>query len=630
MRTRLLLVAAVAASCARPAPPPSSAPRAPLAQEQALLLIPPGPHSQSALARLARGGAHNQDEAAWMRLHYLLDLFDDARFRRADDSAALLAAALERKDGPLRGELATDATVAALLVEADRILTGARLHRQARQARTLLEFDAEPPRDRPAIVSVMAQLKAIARAGGPLAANAHLRLFGWCARAFEDALAVAPALRLDRIRFCLYPLFDADPEPYFASDPAGRPPPPRWSDLDAAMVALANTVSRAPSRLAPAGRFVHDRWRAAANPGALPDYPTAQALQLPVVELAQPLPWPPVVTLDPQAAGRDGDALTQAMRDALRDGPPPWVAVALSAGAPADALLGAARSAGAAGARQLQLAVGYRQTLSVPDGDYWYGRLENGVAIRIGGLPVSLAQSDGAAAATAAADAPRALGWDPRRAALRICLVVERSRWRLLAPDGMLAEIEISTPPGASPEPAARLRRVLQRVRQAFADEDGLTVAIGEAVTYGELVAAAAAARHDANGRELFPQLALIANPPVPVSDALARRIDRRAPAVVELVPAALQTRAAIIRRCYQAELERTPELGGRFRVELRGGRPDAAAVPTVPTVPTVPAAPTVVDGPRHRALRDCVLGGVGAAMVEQSIPSAEITVRPR
>jgi len=69
---------------------------------------------------------------------------------------------------------------------ADRILEHERLHKDAQAARTLLEWDRRPPATRKDLFLAASRLKTLARGGGPLAANATLRLALLCTQAFRE------------------------------------------------------------------------------------------------------------------------------------------------------------------------------------------------------------------------------------------------------------------------------------------------------------------------------------------------------------------------------------------------------------------------------------------------------------
>jgi hypothetical protein len=574
----------------------------------ARLTIPPGADTAAALTRLDEHAERGNVPAAWARLHYLLDVFDDARFRDDADSRRILATALGRGDEELRGAKATNAALARLLVEADRVLAAKRLHSGAQAARTLIEFDAKPPGERGAVFQRMVELKTVAAGGGPLQHNARLRLFGFCNNAFGDALRAPRHARIRMISFCLYPLFSSDPEPYFAADPRQRPPAPHWRDLSSQMGALLASVKTGGARLAPAGAALAVEWkqRLEKNAAALPVPHTPAALGVPTVERAEPFDWTPLLAVGDGHAIASRESLIAQMKAALQFDERGTIAVGMYGQSRADSLYVVAGAAAAAGAHHLQLAVGYAQKLNAPEGDYWFGRTQDGIVSRVGVISLALATLPDAAGATASAD-PRALGWDPRRAALGLHVVVDADDWQLVAPSGVVARI--ATGMG---DPRTGLRDALKKVRAAFPDEDGLILVIGGGATYAALISAATAAAYDADGRTFFSKLALAAAAPTPNKDTLTRRIDRRRRASVTLSPDALVKRASIARRCYQDLLEKSPKLAGEFRVELREGEP------------------AITSGPRNKKLRACVLAGVAAPMKAKQLASATVTLAPR
>ncbi|RMH38895.1 MAG: hypothetical protein D6689_18385 [Deltaproteobacteria bacterium] len=594
------------AACPR-APARPRSPSAALDRDLAALAIPPRDDTATALARLDRLAESGHMRAAWERLHYLIDLFDDARFRRSDDSRALLVRALRfPDDAPTRGPRATDRAVAALLVEADRLLAAKRLHRGGQAARTLLEIDATPAQTGADLLRQVIALKRIAAGGGPLADNARLRLFGLCRTAFADAVRAPRPRRAAMIARCLYPLYDADPAPYFAADPRDRPPLPRWADLAERASALANQIAAGTGRLARAGRAVADQWRAflADHERDLPAPLSPAALGLPHVDRAEPLGAERVFAFGDGRPVPDRDALASSVRAALAEDGTDAVAIALPGTARADALVDIAAALAAAGARRIDLAVAATRRLDAPPGDYWHGRTDHGRVDVVAVLPVSLALI--ATGARGRSDAGRRFDWDPRRATLQLHLVVTARTWSLVAPDGAIAAIDTSA------DPASALRRALERVRLAFPDEAGLAVVLGPDATYAATVAAIAAARHTADGRPLFRRIALAAAAPTPRRGGLAQRIDARASAAVDIEPPALAARVAAARRCYLDVVDRSPTAAGSVRVELRDG------------------APAAVAGAADPALRACAVDALAEAMRNQAIESAVVTFRRR
>src|SRR5262249_33516275 len=154
-----------------------------------------------------------------------------------------LLGSLKVVEGDRARDAVTDEALDRMLVSADRLLRIDRLSADGQAARTLLADDRRPPAARAELFARAAALKAIARGGGPPAATAALRRAAACAQAFRAAAAAPLHLRAGRLAFCLYPLWDSDPEPYFDPDPRRRPPPPAWADLDARLAKLLGDVA---------------------------------------------------------------------------------------------------------------------------------------------------------------------------------------------------------------------------------------------------------------------------------------------------------------------------------------------------------------------------------------------------
>jgi hypothetical protein len=572
------------------------------------LSIPPDAQTTAALGRLASSADRGDAAAAWERAHYLIDVFDDARFRREETSLKALASAT--RVGPARGGAATERAIRSLFVEVDRVLAIDRLHADAQQARTLLEYDAEPPRERGLVLQRMIELKTIARGGGAMAPNAALRLFGYCMTAARDALRARASERPRIVSHCLFPLWDSDPEPYFAEAPGSRPPAPDPRVVGARLVALLDSTG-APERAAwgrlglarAAVRQTAHAWFRDHADAITPMLPDLERAGLPSVESARPYDWSPLLDLG------DGSKLSPAATYARRIGAEVLsdgrgtLTVSLVAHAPATALIRAAEAGVAARAHTMELLVISRQRLSVPPGDYWAGRLSGDVVRRHGVLPVFLATMPGGA--TLKADSTRPIQWDPAHASLGLHLVIKSSTWALLGPSGELATITLE---GGDTDPVDQLRRALSQVRGAFPDEDALVLVPGADATHGALVTAATAASIDGSGAPLFWRLGLAPSAPAVKRRDLAQRVKRRAAARIEIQPDALAPRAAIARRCYQSLLETNPALSGSVRLELT----DAKA--------------TVTEATKNKQLRACAASSVAAAMVQDKIASAVVT----
>lgn len=559
------------------------------------LTIPVTAGAAAELDRLDAAAGRGDRSAAWTRAHYLIDLFDDARFRRADDSLELLRRALRLPETvPRRGPRATEEVIARLLIEVDRVLRLDRRHAGAQAARTLLEIDGKPPATRAQLRQQVIELKAVA---GALVDNARLRLHGICRQALGDALKLRWAQRAQAIAYCLYPLYGADPEPYFDADPLRRPPAPRWRELTATLAELAGQVASGPGRLAPAGRHARAELQTflAASAAELPEPIEPAALRLPRAAHAPAYDGTPVIVIragEPVASAQDYAALVDAQ---LQGDGRETVALAIGEGAALEAFLRAGAGAAQAGARWIELVYGLPQTLTVPAGDYWHGRLDGGALIP-GALPVALS-TEAPPARSDPRRAPHAPRWEPERARLGLHLVIEKEAWRLVAPDG---EVALITTTGRGGDRGTELRESLARARDAFAGETGLVIVPAAGASFASLAEAIQLAARDAAGRPLFDRLALGTAPPRAAGvQTLVQRIERRRRARVTIEPTALQSRVPALRACYQDLLEKRPDLAGAVTVRAAGstnGKPDpglrACALAAVRESATITFAP--------------------------------------
>jgi hypothetical protein len=500
-------------------------------------------------ARSDGGGTPPPLTSRFGPLRHSLDLFDAARFGREPSLRPELERSLGLPAGALSGKDATDRAADALLVEADRILAEDRLDEGAQQARTLVAFDRQPPQ-RADLWKRMMEMKAIARGAGPLARNARLRLAAYCWRAFDDAQKTIRRLRVFAVSHCLYPLHDSDPEPYFAHDPALRPPPPDWGKLLAHAVELLQT-SGDWARLERARRTVMGDLQAIRqSPAELPVDPVPGD-EAPVVAGVPIQDWQPLATVS---------ADLQKQVDRLRvelqaDGRGQLTLQAAGVGGTAADLLAAAALARSVGAQEVLLLVRTEQTVKAPPGDAWPAGQP--VAARAGVIAVSLAPLG------TTADSG---GREPRRVeferGLELHLVVGATKWTLTSPGGVIADL---------PAGDAGLASQLAQVQTAFSDEVTLVIVPEPAATYASVVAAAAAAAYR-DGKPLFRLGLGKAAPRARAGGALAKRIALRGAAAVTITPDALAPHASAARACYQDALEKSPTLAGAVRLEAAAG----------------------------------------------------------
>lgn len=558
-----LLFLCLVSACPKAAAPLIPSPKASKqfsAADLGELKIPPTESSLAMFRDLEDHADAGHVDAAWHRAHYLLDLFDTARFAEDERSRDFLAEIAGRPKGAMRGSAATQAIAELVLLEIDHVLELERGHSLAQQAHALIRFDATPPLRRSEVFQRVEELKRVIAKKSVLATAARLRLLGYCRQALVDASEFTGRRQRVALSHCLYSLYDSDPSPYFADKASQRPPPPEIAELlrdlkallaHTAWPRLANAVAAQESWL--------EQFQAA-SPKVHSFDPVS--LRLPPATGVSPYDDYPLLgiakdTVKEEAARLRGPLLADKRR---------VVALAYASETPAAATLKAAEIAAAAGAGNLAILVAMQQRLSVPKGDYGSSRFQGDIVTRAGELLWSLALVQGPNAEPDSQSA-KATGWDPRRAALRLHLVVSPQRWRLTSPAGDVATIDTSTKEN---HPRQELRKELQAIRRAFPDEDGLVLVPGAKSSHGAMVAAALAARLDESGTGLFSQLAISPTaPPIKSGKALRRRIQRRAAAQVVVIPAALNQRTPVARRCYLQLLDRGRALSAEIRMEL-------------------------------------------------------------
>lgn len=557
----LVAIATLLAACTRHSRPATNKALAvgPSPAELAALSIPPGATSEDALRSLEIKADRGSAQAAWERAHYLLDLFDSTRFAHDEASRALLAQTTGRPLDAMRGPAATQAIAELLVLEVDHVLELDRQHSPALQAQTLARIDAVPPKNRSEVFQHMQELKRIARGESLVATGASLRLFAHCRSALVDASQFSGPGRRVALSHCLYPLFDADPEPYFHNSPSQRPPPPTFDRLHSELKIMLS--AEAMGRLAKAFAAQRTWLEEFDNENRLR---FAQldpiAARLASVDIATPSDDYPIVELSaaPEARAK--------LRRSLSADGRRIAAVAIAADAPVSKTLEAASAAAKAGAQQLSLLVAIRQRLSVPTGDYWSQHLSGDSVTRLGDLKISLALL-GADKAPVGEDSQVRVGqWNPDRSKLKLYLLISPKKWRLVSPDGELAVINTGVG-----HPRVALWYALQTILSAYPDETGLVLVPSKETTHGTLVMVAEAARHDPDGVEFLADLALSPTAPkVKKGKALRQRVARRAAAKVSVVPESLAPRLPIARRCYLEVLARPGKArSGEIRMDL-------------------------------------------------------------
>lgn len=569
--------------------------------ELAELQIPPTKQSLAVYRKLGLRADVGDLGAAWQRAHYLLDLFDAARFGDDAGSRELLGEIAGRPADAMRGPAATQAIAELLLVGIDHVLEIDRAHVLGGQARTLATFDALPPRNRREAFQKSQELKRILTRGDGLTANAQLRLFGYCRSALEDAAQARGRERRVALSHCLYPLYSSDPEPYFESDANLRPPPPSPGVLLEQAQTLLRDAPKGRLRRAIATQRV---WAEAfASTAATMEALDPVTMRLAPAQIA-PLydDYPIIPMMVEELASRT--AILQ--RELAADGRG-IAALALASESAGATTLVAGEMAAAAGATELALLVSTEQSLRVPTGDYWSNRISSDTVRRIGAILVSL-KLVGKIDVDVATQGVKATTWAPSRAALKLHLVVSPESWDLISPAGRVAKIDTST--AGAEHPRDRLRTSLTQIRRAFPDEGGLVLVPAGEVSYGALISAATAAAVDAQGAPLFPLLALAAAPPKAAKGTLLQaRIARRSAARVDVNPSSLRFRLPVARSCYLELLDKSAKQTGTVRL-------------------TLGAEGNTLESSGPRALQACAEKAFGGTMIAQGIPAADLVFR--
>ncbi len=592
-------------ACLKPAAPLIPSPKerhdvSPAELEQ--LTIPPSPDSLEILGRLESQADQGDVSAAWNRTHYLLDLFDAVRFAGDETSRNALSTISARPISAMSGSAATEAIAELLALEVDHVLELDRKHSLAQQAHALIRFDATPPSARSQVFQRIEELKRVVAKGSVLGTAARLRLFGYCRVAMQDARALRGARQRIALSHCLYPLYASDPAPYFSDKAGNRPPPPQLAELLIDMRALLEGTPwpRLASATKAQGAWLNDFKTQSASFSTL----NLRDLRLAPANAVTPYDDYPVL------GDSKGEIAAEAakVRGALMSDGRGVLALASPSEARASETVRAAAIAATAGADTLAVLVSMQQRLRVPKGDYGSGRVQDGKVSRIGEIHWSLALMHGFHTAPGTQGA-KATSWDPRRAQLRLHLLVAPKTWRLLSDQGELSVIETST---KKRHPRDELREELAKIRRAYPDEDGLVLVADTTTSHGALVAAAQAARVDSAGNALFSRLAIAKSAPsLRSGKALQSRILRRAAAQISVVPESLAKRNPVALRCYQELHNKGRAPAGEIRMEL-----DAQG--------------SIKTSGRGTTLVACAKKAYAGAMLDAKIPSVSVRFSAR
>lgn len=485
------------------------------ARSEAAITIPPGPRELSILRRgQERRDCAGRREAARL----LFDLHDVWRSLRGehDELSREQRRVGKAVDALLRAELGVEALAPdAELVRRLRQRVGAlpqscpKRATKSWAAAALRLMALEQPEAAEGITAFRwaTDLRRRVIAGGPLADNARLRLLRACARTFRHALREPPQRQRRVLSRCLYALYEADPAPYFAADPALRAPLPPWSLLRDK--ARSQWKALESSRLAALAKLQRRADQAFFKRGGalLPAAVDLARLKLPISARGRPHDGSPVVTalaeiflVDGLLVERgDAQGLRRAIRKRLRGDQRGALTVVMPAGSPAGAIYELGRAAQREKVHTLLLGVRRLVATKTVPGDVQATMAGKGPVYRLEGIPVSvrlLALRPG----DTDRDRPRALLYDPLAAQARLALVCTAKSWRLESRYGAMQALRAGDIQG--------LRRQLLRLQRVFPDEGGLILAAAHGLSFAQLVEVVEHVRY--RGRQpLFPAVAL-------------------------------------------------------------------------------------------------------------------------
>jgi hypothetical protein len=354
--------------------------------------------------------------------------------------------------------------------------------------------------------------------GGPFAENARLRLVDWCVRAFRDAARERPAAQQRELNRCLYPLYEADPAPYFHPDPSKRPPDPPWHVLKAALDEQLRLLAQSRfSQLARLQKAADARFFKLSG-ATLPASFNLGRLRLKQSAQGRPLARIPVALASENGFFVDGlsippqnrKLLERAIRTRLRGDPGREFVVVSRAKAPLYALFEVARAARRVGATSMHL--GVRRTVSkmAPKNDVSRAVFGSGQVWRLEGIPVSIrlffvhiGEPD--------RNRPKQLAFDPRTAGARVALLVSRRRAKganqVISAAGAL-RLTVSTRYGSTMVSKKTVGPTLAKVAKVFGRPRSILLAAARDVAFEDLVEIVETVRLQ-NRKPLYPGVAL-------------------------------------------------------------------------------------------------------------------------
>ncbi len=198
-----------------------------LARIEETLILPPGQGARNHIQTMA----HHEScvQTALLRLHYLVDLFDFARFMPHEPSRTVL---LETLNIPSRSDDSVERTAAVTKIVLQTLHQyAARLLNHSKKSginsdiveelsflKKMLDLDREFPRTANERLEHVNFLKTHGDGPGRFRANALLRLYGWCAQSLWAMMIAPEGKRQKAANFCLYTLTEHDPRAYVSEN----------------------------------------------------------------------------------------------------------------------------------------------------------------------------------------------------------------------------------------------------------------------------------------------------------------------------------------------------------------------------------------------------------------------------
>lgn len=524
--------------------------------------LPPQADTERFLMRLKNAAAQGSCCASWKYSQYMLDLFDWVRlvYRHTDRPSAqaepvaghqLLWKTLGLAGAPTHGLWATKQVLSRFNQQFPLNAKRCAEYRDFfSTAAKLLQADSAPRRKLKQALTVVTAYKEIARSTSPLALNAQLRLIDWCSQAFKLAVGASPRLQYPRINQCLFPLFDADPGPYFHQNAAERPPDPPWTLI--AGVLKQNQRKLLKTRFHALAQHLtnkEEKFFLLAAPSLPSPLNLAQTL-LPVSKVGEPWDRTPLVLLQKDhflVGGQviwanDEENLVTALQKQLRQDQRGRITIAADPKISSAKILTFARIARRAGASILDLGVARQVAEHASIGDVQLMVFQNQPILRLEVLPLWLELFSTKPLSPLSRREPRQVTSPSDLANNQLAFHF----------GGPTTDISLSSRDGTWSDIAPeQISQVIVDLRQAYPEDNTLNIIPEGNVNYGELITVINALRELAP-QLMFPRLGIAPGGPfLPPTKDLSPLVHILSRATVELQPPISPIGLASFRHCY-------------------------------------------------------------------------------